>query len=36
MEQTRLTIEGDHAVLSGRHDAEWLESDAVVTLEDWI
>jgi hypothetical protein len=35
MTQTMITIEGDNAVLQGEADTEWLECDAVASLEDW-
>lgn len=35
MEQTTLETDGEHAVLEGQADGEWLESDAVIALEEW-
>lgn len=35
MHRTELSIEGDYAVLQGDDDHAWLESSAVVRLDDW-
>lgn len=38
MSQARITIDGDTAVLENgaEPDSEWLQSDAVVSLDDWV
>ncbi len=35
MSHAILTIEGDYAVLEGADESERLESDAVVSLDEW-
>lgn len=35
MSESKLTIDGDNAVLEGEDDGEWLKSDAIVSLESW-
>lgn len=35
MSHAILTIEGDYAILEGDEKSERLESDAVVSLDEW-
>jgi hypothetical protein len=35
MAKSRITIDGDEAVLEGGAEEEWLRSDAVASLDDW-
>jgi len=36
MSQAILTVEEEYAVLEGDGEAERLESDAVVSLDEWV